>query len=69
MIRLLHLLTRRLGPVGVALMAYDVWRALSPEQRQRLLSHGRALASRARARERLDRLRASQGADERPPEH
>jgi hypothetical protein len=54
-------LTRRLGPVGVALTAWDIWRRLPPKQRKQILNvarkHGpkvasRVLQARARARSR-----------------
>ena len=44
-------LTRRLGPVGLALTAWDVWRRLPPKQRKQVLNlarkHGPKVASRA----------------------
>jgi hypothetical protein len=51
-------LTRRAGPLGLALTAYDLWRRLPPSQRRRILNatrqHGprvaRAAAERRRAR-------------------
>jgi hypothetical protein len=54
-------LTRRLGPVGLALTAWDIWRRLPPRQRKQILNvarkHGPKVASRvlkasARARSR-----------------
>ena len=46
------LLGRRLGPFGIALTAWDVWRRLPPQQRQRIIraarEHGPRLAGRAR---------------------
>jgi hypothetical protein len=33
--------TRRLGPVGAALAAYDIWRRLPPKQRQWLAQQAR----------------------------
>ena len=49
-------LTRRLGPVGVALTLWDVWRRLPPKQRKQILAlareHGPRVASRVlRARQ------------------
>ena len=42
-------LTRRLGPVGVALTAWDIWRRLPPRQRKQILNvarkHGPKVAS------------------------
>jgi hypothetical protein len=55
------LLSRRAGPLGVALTAYDIWRRLSPSQRQRLLqatrTHGPRIASQAAQRARSRRRR------------
>jgi hypothetical protein len=54
-------LTRRLGPVGVALTAWDIWRRLPPKQRKQVIAiarkHGpkvatRVLQARARVRNR-----------------
>ncbi len=52
----LRLLTRRAGPLGLVLTAYDLWRRLPLKQRRQLLDatrkHGPRLASRAaRARQ------------------
>jgi hypothetical protein len=52
---------RRVGPVGVALTLYDIWRRLPPKQRKQLLNlareHGPRVAARIvqarRARRRL----------------
>ena len=56
-------LGRRLGPVGVVLTAYDVWKRLPPKQRKQMLDlarkHGPRVATRvmqARARRRGRRL-------------
>jgi hypothetical protein len=59
--------TRKMGPVGVALTAWDIWRRLPPRQRKQLINiarrHGPRMAARvlragARARElRADRRR------------
>jgi hypothetical protein len=42
-------LTRRLGPVGIALTAWDIWRRLPPRQRKQILNvartHGPKVAS------------------------
>jgi hypothetical protein len=52
--------TRKMGPVGVALTAWDIWRRLPPRQRKQLIgiarTHGPRMAARvvragARARE------------------
>ena len=34
-------LARRMGPLGLALSAYDLWRRLPPAQRRKLLEQGR----------------------------
>jgi hypothetical protein len=34
-------LTRRLGPAGTALMLWDIWRRLPPQQRRWLVQQGR----------------------------
>ena len=51
-----RLFARRMGPLGVALTAYDVWRRLPPRQRRAILEatrkHGPRLAARAVSRER-----------------
>jgi hypothetical protein len=53
-------LTRKLGPLGLALTAWDIWRRLPPRQRKQLLNiarkHGPKVAARvmragAKARE------------------
>jgi hypothetical protein len=36
-----RLVARRLGPLGLAITAYDVWRRLPPSYRRRLLEEGR----------------------------
>ena len=45
-----RLLTRRLGPVGIALTAYDVWRRLPARQRRQLLELARTQGPRVAAR-------------------
>jgi hypothetical protein len=45
----LRLLTRRAGPVGIALTAYDVWRRIPREQRQQIVDATRKQAPRAAA--------------------
>lgn len=46
-----RLLTRRLGPVGMALTAWDIWRRLPPKQRrwvaQQVRRHGPRIAKQA----------------------
>ena len=58
---MLRLFSRRLGPLGLALTAYDVWRRLPPAQRKRVLqatrAHGPRLASEAARRARARRAR------------
>jgi hypothetical protein len=55
------LLSRRAGPLGLALTAYDIWRRLPPKQRRLLVKsarkHGPRLASAAAERARARRLR------------
>jgi hypothetical protein len=34
-------LTRRLGPVGIVLTAWDIWRRLPPKQRKQILNIAR----------------------------
>jgi hypothetical protein len=50
--RLLKLLAlgrvARLGPVGVLVAAYGVWRQLSPEDQQRVLERAKSLLQKAR---------------------
>ncbi len=47
--RMPRLLTRRIGPLGVALTLYDLYRRLPPKQRRQLLDltrrHGPRLAA------------------------
>jgi hypothetical protein len=54
-----RLLTRRAGPIGIALTAWDIWRRLPPKQRKQIMNiarkHGpkvaaRVLKARSRAR-------------------
>jgi hypothetical protein len=59
-----RLFSRRLGPVGLALTAWDLWRRLPPKQRRQIINvarkHGPKVAARvmqARARSRARRLR------------
>jgi hypothetical protein len=51
MVRMPRLLTRRLGPLGIALTAWDVWRRLPPKQRrwvaQQVRTHGPRIAKQA----------------------
>ena len=43
-------LTRRYGPVGIALTAWDVWRRLPPRQRKQVLNIARVYGPRVAAR-------------------
>jgi hypothetical protein len=36
-----RLFTRRLGPVGLALTAWDVWRRIPPKQRRQIMEQAR----------------------------
>jgi hypothetical protein len=53
--------TRRIGPVGVALTLWDVWRRLPPKQRrwmmQQARTHGPRIAKQAVAAQRARRKR------------
>jgi hypothetical protein len=56
--------TRKMGPVGVALTAWDIWRRLPPRQRKQLIGiarrHGPRMAARVlRAGARAREMRAS----------
>jgi hypothetical protein len=46
-----RLLTRRAGPIGLALTAYDIWRRIPPAQRRQIIAatrkHGPRLAASA----------------------
>ena len=46
-----RLLTRRIGPIGIALTAWDVWRRLPPTQRRwvakQVRTHGPRIAKQA----------------------
>ena len=54
-------ITRRVGPVGLLLTAYDLWRRLPPRQRQMIVAqarkHGPRLANAAAAKGRERRAR------------
>ncbi|HMI29400.1 MAG TPA: hypothetical protein VK490_06800 [Gaiellaceae bacterium] len=59
-----RLLTRRAGPIGIALTAWDIWRRLPPRQRRQIINiarkHGPKVAARvmeARSRARTARRR------------
>jgi len=51
--RVTRLLPHRVGPVGLALMAWDVWRRLPPHYRRQILAasrkHGPRMAAAAAA--------------------
>jgi hypothetical protein len=54
--RMSRLFTRKMGPVGLALTAYDIWRRIPPKHRRRLIAearrHGPRLAKAAIERRR-----------------
>jgi hypothetical protein len=56
-----RLLTRRVGPVGLALTAYDIWRRIPRKQRKQILDaarkHGPRVAANAMQRSRRGRPR------------
>jgi hypothetical protein len=56
-----RLITRRLGPLGLALTLYDLYRRLPPKQRRQLVEltrkHGPRLAARAMQAQRARRSR------------
>jgi hypothetical protein len=63
-VRSTRLLTRRAGPLGLALTAWDIWRRLPPRQRKQIVNiarkHGPKVAARvmqARSRARAARRR------------
>jgi hypothetical protein len=62
-----RLLTRRAGPIGLALTAYDIWRRIPASQRRQILAatrkHGPRLAATAvrRGREVRAARRAKRG--------
>jgi hypothetical protein len=47
--RPLRLLTRRMGPVGLALTAYDIWRRIPKRQRRQIIDVARKHGPRAAA--------------------
>jgi hypothetical protein len=59
MARMSRLFTRKMGPVGLALMAWDIWRRIPPRHRRRLIAearrHGPRLAKAAAERRRRRR--------------
>jgi hypothetical protein len=59
--RLRRFLYRRMGPVGVVLTAFDLWRRIPPKHRKRILAearkHGPRLAKAARDSQRRPRRR------------
>ena len=59
--RIRTLLTRRMGPIGIALTAFDIWRRIPPKQRKRLMKatrkHGPRLASEMARRRRERKAR------------
>jgi hypothetical protein len=57
--RLSRMFTRKMGPIGLALTAYDIWRRIPPRHRRRLIAearkHGPRLARAAADRHRRRR--------------
>ena len=57
--RLHHLITRKMGPVGLALTAFDIWRRIPKKQRRQIIAqarkHGPRLAKAAVERQRRRR--------------
>jgi hypothetical protein len=47
--RPLRLLTRRMGPVGLVLTAYDIWRRIPKRQRRQIIDVARKHGPRAAA--------------------
>ncbi|HEX6699340.1 MAG TPA: hypothetical protein VF101_01265 [Gaiellaceae bacterium] len=45
----LRLLSRRMGPVGLALTAYDIWRRIPKRQRRQIVAAARKHGPRAAA--------------------
>jgi hypothetical protein len=56
-----RMLGRRVGPVGIALTAWDIWRRLPPHYRREVMAlarrHGPRMAAAAAARYRRRRFR------------
>jgi hypothetical protein len=56
-----HLADRRMGPLGLALTAFEIWRRIPPQHRRRILAearvHGPRLARAAAQRRRNNRRR------------
>ncbi len=54
--RPIRALTRKAGPLGLALTAYDIWRRIPPKQRKQILDatrkHGPRIAAQAIKRRR-----------------
>jgi hypothetical protein len=54
--RMTRLFGRKIGPIGLALTAYDIWRRIPPKHRRRLIAearrHGPRLAKAAAERRR-----------------
>ena len=61
---MLRLLTRRAGPLGLALTAYDIWRRLPPKQRQQVVEAARKQGPRLAARAMKARPRRARRDDE-----
>lgn len=52
-------LTKRYGPVGIALTAWDIWRRLPPRQRKQVLNIARIYGPKVAARVMEARARAA----------
>jgi len=57
----------RFGPLGFAYTGYQLWRRLSPQQKQALRAHAAAVVERARNRRR-DSAAASSATDSSSPD-
>ena len=59
MARMSRMFSRKMGPIGLALTAYDIWRRIPPRHRRRLMAearrHGPRLAKAAAERRRRRR--------------
>jgi hypothetical protein len=64
-VRATRLLTRRAGPMGLVLTAWDLWRRLPPKQRKQVLDLARKHGPRVAAR--VLQARANYRRTRRPP--
>ena len=60
MARMSRLFSRKMGPIGVALTAYDIWRRIPPRHRRRLIAEARRHGPRL-ARAAVERRRRRKG--------